>query len=87
MDTSHKPFQDLAAALTRRKNVIADHAWRDTDAEGHLAALRDAAVEIDRLTADLPNDTPVHLRHYLDNRSYDKALDFIKQLYTESAGS
>ena len=64
----------LAALLQERRAVIADHAWRDADAEAHLAALRAVSEKITACAAQLGPAAPARLRHFLENCSYDKAL-------------
>jgi hypothetical protein len=56
--------------------VIADHAWRDRDAAGHLAALRAVSGEIERLAPEFAEDP--RLQHFLERRSYEKALAWIE---------
>lgn len=68
---------ELEAALHERRRVIADHGWRDRDAEGHLAALREASEKLSALSARIGAEAPPRLRHFLDNCSYDKALDLL----------
>ncbi len=67
----------LHAAVKRRLDIVADHAWRDTDPSGHLAALKAAAADLDRLVADLPSGCDPELRHYLERQSYTKALAWL----------
>lgn len=68
---------ELEAALGERRRVIADHEWRDRDAAGHLAALQAVSEKIDALSARLGGAAPPRLRHFLDNCSYDKALELL----------
>ena len=72
----------LAGALRERLTVIADHAQRDRDASSHLQRLMDVSLRIDELIAALPaGGLDPQFLHYLERRSYDKALAWI-----ESAG-
>jgi len=65
----------LASALRERLAVIADHAHRDRDQAGHLQRLVEVSGRIDSLIAGLPaKELDPQLRHYLEKRSYDKAL-------------
>lgn len=64
----------LAGLLRERRAVIADHAWRDANAEAHLAALREVSEKITACAAELGQAAPARLRHFLDSCSYDKAL-------------
>lgn len=68
----------LAEALRERLAVIADHAHRDRDASSHLERLVTVSGRIDALIAALPADgLDPQFRHYLERRSYDKALAWI----------
>ena len=69
----------LAEALRERLAVIADHAHRDRDQAGHLRRLIEASGRIDTLIAALPaQELDPQFRHYLEKRSYDKALAWIE---------
>lgn len=69
----------LAEALHERLSVIADHAHRDRDAASHLQRLMDVAARIDACVAELPADrVDPRLQHFLEGRSYDKALAWIE---------
>lgn len=71
----------LAEALRGRLAVIADHAHRDRDASGHLARLVDASEKIDTLIAALPHqELDPQFNHYLERKSYDKALAWIESI-------
>jgi hypothetical protein len=70
----------LAEALRERLAVIADHAHRDRDPAGHLRRLVKVSGRIDSLTAELnPPDLDPQFRHYLERRSYSKALTWIRE--------
>jgi nitroreductase len=69
----------LAEALRERLAVIADHAHRDRDQAGHLQRLIDVSGRIDTLIAALPaQELDPQFRHYLEKKSYDKALAWIE---------
>jgi nitroreductase len=75
----------LAEALRERLAVIADHAHRDRDQAGHLQRLIDVSGRIDTLIAALPaQELDPQFRHYLEKKSYDKALAWIER--AEGAG-
>ena len=79
-------FTPLAEALRERLTVIADHAHRDRDAAGHLERLIEVSHRIDTLSAALPvEELDPQFLHYLERRSYDKALAWICLLYTSDA--
>jgi len=68
---------DLAAALRERLAVIADEESR-CDPEKHMERLQAISGKIDLLQAALPRPIDPQLAHYLQRRSYDKALEFIE---------
>ena len=68
---------DLAKALRERLDIIRDETSR-RDANAHTARLRDVSDRIDQLQAALPRPIDPQLAHYLERRSYDKALEFIE---------
>jgi hypothetical protein len=70
---------DLAQALRERLAVIRDEQSR-RDQEKHLARLRAASEKIEKLQAALPQPIDPRLAHYLQRRSYDKALEFLENL-------
>ncbi len=76
---SSPDLNPLAEALRERLTVIADHAHRDRDQAGHLQRLIDVSGRIDALIAALPaSELDPQFRHYLEKRSYDKALAWIE---------
>ncbi|RYD38018.1 MAG: hypothetical protein EOP85_17215 [Verrucomicrobiaceae bacterium] len=71
-------ISELADLLRRRVAVIADHAWRDRDPDGHLDALKDVSEKIGEWTRKHRTEVDAQLRHYLANSSYQKALAHIE---------
>ena len=69
----------LRDALRERLAVIQDEQSRRDEAK-HVARLRAVSEKIDKLQAVLPRPIDPRLTHYLQRRSYDKALEFLKQL-------
>ena len=65
---------DLIQLLRRRESIIADHAWRDRDAAGHLDALKSVSEQISAWAAANRDAADPRLRHYLANASFTKAL-------------
>jgi hypothetical protein len=61
--------EELRQAL---RDFIAASATRDA---GKIAA---ALERVTKLHAQLPGDAPAMLRHYLQQRSYQKALEFLE---------
>ena len=72
-----KVIVDLAAALRERLAIIADEASR-CDKEKHIARLRAVSEKIDNLQAALPQSIDPRLAHYLQRKSYDKALALLE---------
>jgi hypothetical protein len=70
---------DLAQALRERLAIIGDEESR-RDAETHIKRLNAISEKIDKLQAALPRPIDPQLAHYLQRRSYDKALEFLEQL-------
>ncbi len=68
---------DLAQALRERLAVIRDEQSRRDEAK-HIARLRAISERIDALQAALPQPIDPRLAHYLQRKSYDKALEFLE---------
>jgi hypothetical protein len=71
------PLADLAQALRERLAVIRDEQSRRDEAK-HIARLRAASEKIEKLQAALPHPIDPRLKHYLDRKSYDKALEYLE---------
>jgi hypothetical protein len=69
---------NLAAALRERLGIIADRSSR-CDREKHLAQLRAVSEKIDHLQAALPRPIEPRLAHFLERKSYDKALALLEK--------
>jgi len=72
-----KTETELAEALRERLKIISDEESR-RDPEQHLKRLREISDRIETLAATLPQPIPPRLAHFLDRRSYDKALEFLE---------
>ena len=72
---------DLAQALRERLAVIRDEESRRDPAK-HIDRLRAVSERIDRLQESLPSSTDPRLKHYLDCKSYDKALDHLETIFS-----
>jgi hypothetical protein len=70
-------FVDLREALRERLAIIHDEESR-RDEEKHMARLRVISEKIDKLSATFPRPIDPRLKHYLQRKSYDKALDFLE---------
>jgi len=68
---------ELATALRERLTIIQDAESR-RDPEKHLARLKEISEKIDHLAAALPKPVDPQLAHFLQRKSYDKALEFLE---------
>ena len=78
-----KPLVDLAQILRERLAVIRDEQSR-RDETKHMAQLRAISEQIDDLQTRLPEPVDPWLAHYLQRKSYDKALEFLEGVITAS---
>ena len=72
-----KGLAELAQALRERLAVIRNEESRRDHAK-HIDLLRAVSEKIDRLEESLPPSTDPRLKHYLDRKSYDKALEYLE---------
>ena len=72
-----KTETELAVALRKRLKIISDEESR-RDPEQHVKRLQEISDRIETLVATLPQPIPPRLAHFLDRRSYDKALEFLE---------
>jgi len=72
-----KTETELAEALRERLKIISDKGSR-RDPEQHVKRLREISDRIETLVATLPHPIPPRLAHFLERRSYDKALEFLE---------
>jgi hypothetical protein len=68
---------DLAHALRERLTIVHDEESRRDEAK-HMARLRAVSEKIEKLQEALPQPIDPRLKHYLERRSYDKALEFLE---------
>ena len=68
---------DLVQALRERLAIIRDDESRRDQAK-HIEQLRTVSEKIDQLQAALPQPVDSRLAHYLQRKSYDKALEFLE---------
>ena len=73
----HELFLPLAAALRERLSIIADEESR-RDAASHTERLKNVSEKIDELERALPSGIDSELRHFLQRRSYTKALELLE---------
>jgi hypothetical protein len=74
MDVS---LTDLAAALRERLAIISDEESR-RHPDRHTERLRTVSEKIERLEQGLPPKIDPQLRHFLQRRSYSKALELLE---------
>jgi len=68
---------DLANTLRERLAIIADECSR-RDPEKHIMRLKEISENIDNLAATLPKPIDGQLAHFLQRKSYDKALELLE---------
>jgi hypothetical protein len=68
---------DLVQALRERLAVIRDEQSRRDEAK-HIARLRAVSEKIHKLQGLLPRPLDPRLAHYLQRKSYDKALEYLE---------
>jgi hypothetical protein len=73
---------DLANALRERRAIIGDENSR-RDPGAHTARLRAISEKIERIEAALPKPIDPQLAHFLQRKSYDKALEFLETIGSE----
>jgi hypothetical protein len=76
-----KSLVDLAQILRERLAVIRDEQSRRDEAK-HIARLKAISEQIDDLQTRLPKPIDPRLAHYLERKSYDKALEFLEGMIT-----
>ncbi|HSP46246.1 MAG TPA: hypothetical protein VLO30_09655 [Chthoniobacterales bacterium] len=74
MDAS---LSELARALRDRLAIISDDESR-RDPDRHTERLREVSEKIERLEQSLPPKIDPQLRHFLQRRSYSKALELLE---------
>jgi len=72
-----KELVDLTAALRERLAIIGDENSR-RDPAAHTARLSAVSEKIEKLEAVLPKPIDPQLAHFLQRKSYDKALEFLE---------
>ena len=67
---------ELTAALRERLAIISDEESR-RDPERHIERLKSVSLRLEELEQGLPQAADPQLRHYLQRRSYTKALEHL----------
>ena len=70
-------FGELASALRERLTIIGDEESRQ-DPDRHMARLQDVSQRIETLEQRLSAQLDPQLRHFLQRRSYSKALEYLE---------
>ena len=78
-----KTLIELAEALRERLAIIGDEEGR-RDPVQHTERLRDVSERIERIELGLPPTIDPQLRHFLQRRSYSKALDLLTATIPET---
>lgn len=78
MSDASSTLDTLAELLQKRLTVIADSELRAKDPEAHLAALREVSEAIEAEHRRLRPQLDGRLRHFLQQASYQKALEWIQ---------
>ena len=71
-----KELAELAAALRERLMIVADEDSR-RDPDQHMNRLREISERIEGIEQSLPPTIDPQLRHFLQRRSYSKALELL----------
>tara|TARA_R110002096_G_scaffold4501_30_gene21261 strand:- start:1908 stop:2159 length:252 start_codon:yes stop_codon:yes gene_type:complete len=77
-------FQELADLLERRLQVIGDHELRDRDPDAQFEQLKSVSEAIMAKHVELKPQIDARLNHFLENCSYDKALDWVRGLMAKA---
>jgi len=75
--TNANALVDLTQALRERLTVIRDEKSRRDEIK-HIARLRAVSEKIEKLQQALPSPVDPRLAHYLQRKSYDKALEYLE---------
>ena len=68
---------ELASALRERLTIIGDEESR-REPDRHMARLQDVSTRIEALEQSLAPKLDAQLRHFLQRRSYTKALEYLE---------
>ena len=69
-------YAELADALRERLQIIGDEESR-RDVDRHTKRLQQVSEKIEQLEQQLPATVDPQLRHFLQRRSYTKALEHL----------
>jgi len=77
---------DLLEALRERLGIIRDEQSRQDETK-HIARLKAVSEKIEKLQAALAQPIDPQLAHYLQRRSYDKALEYLEAVSPSRDGT
>jgi hypothetical protein len=76
---SREELEELVAILERRLKVIGDAEKRENDPDEQLRQLQEVSESIQVFHESKREKIPVRLRHFLENSSLNKALDWARE--------
>jgi hypothetical protein len=71
-----KDLGELVVALRERMAIVGDEESR-RDPARHMERLRDVSERLEQIEHALPSTIDPQLRHFLQRRSYSKALELL----------
>lgn len=72
-------LEELITLLERRLEVIGDAEMRENDPAEQLRQLQEVSESIQKFHDSKREKIPVRLRHFLENSSLNKALDWARE--------
>lgn len=75
-ELTSQELEELIGLLERRLAVIGNVELRDRDPESQLAQLQEVSEAISGFHREKEERLPIRLRHFLENSSLNKALDW-----------
>ena len=73
----NEELRELSSALRERLTIIGDEQSR-RDPERHMTRLQDVSARLEALEQRLAARLDPQLRHFLQRRSYTKALEYLE---------
>ena len=83
-DLTSGELEELVALLERRLAVIGDAEMRERDPEAQLTQLQEVSEAIAAFHETKCDRIPIRLRHFLENSSLSKALDWAREALAAS---
>jgi hypothetical protein len=74
-------LRELAAVLRERIEIVGDATSRQNP-DAHMVRLQRVSERLEEIERRLPSTIHPQLRHYLQRRSYSKALEFLSEAPT-----